>query len=152
MSTPNDPQVTAFLRERYGLTGKHNPGKAGWLSGWKLPALIFFVVGGSWLVWSANHAANPEVRSTLISFKSESPTSISIRYSLQFKNPGKKHQCTLVARDKDKNTVGEIVDQIANQNPNLTKSQAGQTSITREILIPTRLQAVNAAILNCVSL
>ncbi len=146
MNTPNDPEVTAFLRERYG-----NFGKESWLSGWKLPALIFLIVGGSWLLWSANHAANPEVRSTLISFKSDSPTSISIRYSLSFKHPSTNHQCTLVARDKDKNTVGEIVDQI----PNLPNSQTGQavhTSITREILIPTRLQAVNAAILNCVSL
>ena len=143
MSTPNDPEVTAFLRARYG-----NSGKRSWLSGWKLPALIFLIAGGSWLVWSANHAANPEVRSTLISFKSDSPETMSIRYSLSFKHPLQHHQCTLVARDKDKNTVGEIVDQITS----LPNSQQGQASITREVLIPTRLQAVNAAILNCVSL
>lgn len=137
MATSNDPQTTAFLRERYGNTATKN-----WRSGWKLPALLIALLGGLWIAWSGTHVSNPEIRSSLISFHSTSAQSIQIRYSLQFKHPGGNHQCTLVARDLDKNTVGEIVDHIP----------LGQASITREVSIPTRLQAVNAAILSCSSL
>ncbi len=136
----NSPEVTAFLRERYGKSGKN--GKSNWRSGWKLPAALLALTGGAWLIWSAAHAATPEIRSTLISFKSLSSTSIQIRYSVQIKDPARTHQCTLVARDGDKNTVGEIVDQIP----------LGVASTTREVIIPSRLQAVNAGIASCTSL
>ena len=137
MSSNQDPQVTAFLRERYG----NSEGRK-WLAGWKLPALVIALIGGSWLIWSGSHAANPEIRSSLISFTSLSSTSMEIRYSVQLKHPIGNHQCTLIARDSDKNTVGEIVDQIP----------LGQASSTRVVIIPTRLQAVNAAIGSCTSL
>lgn len=133
----NSPEVTAFLKERYG-----NVGNQSWFRSWVLPALIFALVGGGWLIWSGTHAANPDIRTTLLSFNSTSPTSIQIRYSVVLKHPIGNHQCTLVARDKDKNTVGEIIDHIP----------LGVASITREVAIPTRLQAVNAAITSCTSL
>ena len=133
----NSPEVTAFLRERYG-----NKGPQKWVRSWILPALLVAVIGGAWMIWSGIHAANPEIRTTLLSFDSTSPTSIYIRYSIIVKHPARNHQCTLVARDKDKNTVGEIVD-----HPPLAV-----TSMTREVAIPTRLQAVNAAVLSCQSL
>lgn len=133
----NSPEVTAFLRERYGNKGPQN-----WVRSWILPAVIFAVIGGAWMIWSGTHAANPEIRTTLLSFDSTSPTTIHIRYSIIVKHPVGNHQCTLVARDKDKNTVGEIIDHIP----------LGVGSATREVAIPTRLQAVNAAVLSCQSL
>lgn len=137
MSTPNDPEVTAFLKERYGVTSKKS-----WASGWKLPALLIAVIGGAWLIWSGTHASNPEIRSTLISFTSTSPASISIRYTVTLAHPIGNHQCTLIARDRDKNVVGEVMDQLP----------LGQANLTREVVIPTRLQAVNAAVRSCTSL
>lgn len=139
MSTPDhdSEDVAAFLRERYGKKGQQS-----WARSWIVPALIFGVVGGAWLIWSGAHAANPEIRTTLLSFESTSSTSMHIRYSIVVKHPVGNHQCTLVARDKDKNTVGEIVDHIP----------LGIGSATREVVIPTRLQAVNAAVLSCASL
>jgi len=104
--------------------------------------VIFAVIGGVWMIWSGTHAANPEIRTTLLSFDSTSPTTIHIRYSIIVKHPVGNHQCTLVARDRDKNTVGEIIDRIP----------LGVGSATREVAIPTRLQAVNAAVLSCQSL
>jgi Domain of unknown function (DUF4307) len=134
---PSDPQVTAFLRERYGNSQKKKR-----LGGWKFPAFSLALIGGAWLIWSGSHASNPEFRTTLISFTSTSENSIELRYSIQIKHPIGNHQCTLIARDADKNTVGEIVDHIP----------LGQASITRVVTIPTRLQAVNAAISSCTSL
>ena len=134
----NSPEVTAFLRERYGNVG----GRKATLSGWKLPALIFAIIGGSWLLWSANHASHPEIRTTLISFSATSAGKMELRYSIDLKNPLASHQCTLVARDRDMNTVGEIIDHLP----------LGHTHLTRSVTIPTRLQAVNTAVTSCASL
>ena len=133
----NDAEVTAFLRERYG-----NSEKKSRVAGWVLPAALFAIIGGAWLIWSGTHAAIPEIRSTLISFSSQSPSSIQIRYNVEIKSPMSGHQCTLVARDQDKNVVGEVIDRFP----------LGQAKLTREVTIPTRLQAVNAAITSCASL
>ena len=133
----NDVEVTAFLRERYG-----NSGKKSRVAGWVLHAALFAIIGSAWLIWSGTHAAIPEIRSTLISFTSQSPSSIQIRYSVEIKSPVGGHQCTLVARDQDKNVVGEVIDHFP----------LGQSKLTREVTIPTRLQAVNAAITSCASL
>ena len=133
----NDAEVTAFLRERYGNSGKKSRG-----AGWVLPAALFAIIGGAWLIWSGTHAAIPEIRSTLISFSSHSPSSIQIRYNVEIKSPMNSHQCTLVARDQDKNVVGEVIDRFP----------LGQGKLTREVTIPTRRQAVNAAITSCASL
>lgn len=133
----DDAHVTAFLRERYGNSGTKRR-----IAGWVLPAAIFAIVGGAWLIWSGAHAAIPEIRSTLISFTSQSPSSIQIRYTVDIKSPERSHQCTLVAHDQDKNVVGEVIDRFP----------LGQGKLTREVTIPTRLQAVNAAITSCASL
>jgi len=47
--------------------------------------------------------------------------------------------CTLIARDYDKNIVGQIDDEIA----------AGLASIEKFTTIPTRSQAVNADVIAC---
>ena len=126
----NDP----YLRSRYGIKDRRTPK-------WLVSAIVFAIVGGGWLLWTANHFANPEIRSTLISFKEIDAKSIEIRYLVEIKSPKTKVSCRLSARDYGLNIVGQIDDQIP----------PGTTSTTRIIQIPTRLAAVNAKIESCTS-
>ena len=128
--------ASPYLRARYGIpeptTGRYKK--------WFTPALIFLIVGGSWLTWSANHYSRPEIRSTLISFHAVDAGHMSVRYSLTFKDSSKAHLCQLIARDFSANIVGEITDRFP----------AGTfTPVTLVSVIPTRVAAVNAAIIRC---
>lgn len=131
-SRENDPA----LRKRYGIA---EPGKSIRTQPWFVPALILTLVGGSWLMWSALHYSLPEIRQTVISFNVVDDRHIQLRYSVTFKSPGKAHLCQLIARDFDKNIVGEIQDNFP----------AGVRSKTLVTTIPTRVTAVNADISRC---
>ncbi|MEI6649006.1 MAG: DUF4307 domain-containing protein [Actinomycetes bacterium] len=128
-----DDFTDPFLRQRYGV-------KDGRFPSWVIPAVITAVLGGSWLGWSANHYAKPEVRTQLISFKVIDNAAISLRYSVTFKTDSLSHQCRLIARDFSANIVGEITQTFP----------VGTSSRTQEVLIPTRTAAVNAAIDRCI--
>ena len=106
---------------------------------WKAPAVVLAVVGALWILWAGLHHANPDIRATLISFQVVNEKSISITYEVQRRDASQEILCTLIARDFDKNTIGQIEDVIA----------AGESRITREITIPTRAKPVNAAVSNC---
>ncbi len=121
-----------FLRERYGIKSRRLPT-------WALPALAIAIVGGSWLVWSANHFSKPEIRQTLISFQAIDAGHMEIRYSLIFRTNSKAHTCLLTARDYSASVVGELTDSIP----------AGVFETTRTVQIPTRALAVNAGIASC---
>ncbi|CAB4341191.1 unannotated protein [freshwater metagenome] len=127
----NDP----YLRERYGISKARFPR-------WLTTALIISVIGGGWLLWTANHYTYPDIRSTLISFREIDSKSIEIRYSVEIKNPNSEVICRLAARDYGLNIVGQIDDQIPK----------GTKSATRIVQIPTRLAAVNAQIESCSTL
>ena len=127
----NDP----YLRERYGISKARFPR-------WLTTALIISVIGGGWLLWTANHYTYPDIRSTLISFREIDSKSIEIRYSVEIKNPNSEVICRLAARDYGLNIVGQIDDQIPQ----------GTKSATRIVQIPTRLAAVNAQIESCSTL
>jgi len=127
----NDP----YLRNRYGIKERRFPK-------WLVAALAFGIVGGGWLIWTANHFSNPEIRSTLISFKEVDAKSIEIRYSIEIKSLSKQVSCRLTARDYGLNIVGQIDDLIPK----------GVKSATRIVRIPTRLAAVNAKIESCTSI
>jgi Domain of unknown function (DUF4307) len=132
MRREDDP----YLRARYGIA---EPSLSRYKK-WFTPALIVLLVGGSWLVWSANHYSRPEVRSTLISFKAIDSSHMQVRYSLSFRTSSKAHLCQLIARDFAANTVGEIA----------VRFPAGSTTPGTIIsTIPTRVAAVNAAITRC---
>jgi hypothetical protein len=136
MSPSNRPEDfregNEYLRERYGISlGLHKQ--------WIAPAIFLALLGGGWLLWSANFYAQPAVRSTLVSFTALDATKVSVRYSLEFKKSGIAHTCRLVAHDYGTNVVGEFVDQIP----------AGLSHTTRTVIIPTRLLAVSAGIENC---
>lgn len=77
---------------------------------------------------------------TLISFQNETTNSIEITYLVERRDPSQQLRCTLLARDIDKNVVGEI-DQV------IPPSQIGKQSFTTTI--PTRIPPVNAAVLDC---
>ena len=120
-----------LLRDRYG----HNP------SHWKRYAIILAIALTGWTLWAANHAAHPDVRIQLISFSTISDSKISIKYSVVFKQSSNQPRvCKLIARDFQKNVVGEIRDEFSGANKRAM----------REVDIPTRVKAVNASISGCV--
>jgi hypothetical protein len=125
-------QSDPYLRERYGISKARFPK-------WLVTALLVAVIGGGWLLWTANHYTYPDIRSTLISFREVDAKKIEIRYSVEIKNPNSQVICRLAARDFGLNIVGQIDDQIP----------LGTKSATRIVLIPTRLAAVNAQIESC---
>lgn len=125
----------AFLTSRYGksyIDGKRR---------WKIPAAIFALVAIPWLLWSAGYHSQPALRHELISFQVLSDERISITYLLERNERNLNVICTLVARDFDKNIVGEISDEFQ-PNP-----AAGKVVRTSEI--PTRIRAVNADVILC---
>ena len=120
--------------QRYGIKPAGN--KRHLLAG----SLIIIVA--SWFIWSGYNAANPEIRSDLISFENIDDQSISITYSIQVRNTNIDHSCSLIARDFEKNTVGEVSDLMPAGSLSAGKNQ-------RTIVISTRLPAVNAGISSC---
>lgn len=122
------------LKERYGIS-----------SGRKNRPLILGVllsIAAAWFLWSGFNAANPALRSELISFKVIDDQAISISYKISVRNLTKDHSCSVVARDIDKNTVGQVTD-LMPANSLLAGANL------RTVEIPTRLPAVNAGILSC---
>lgn len=107
---------------------------------WQFAAFALLAVGLPWLMWSAWHHSNPAIRVSLVSFSPIDDRSIEITFALIRKDPATGVSCTLIARDIDKNIVGEIDLSIA---PGLRSS----TQVTATI--PTRLKAVNAGVLEC---
>jgi len=130
------PKVLAdpALRQRYGI--KEVPKSRNWLLG----ALIGIVA--AWFAWSGYNAANPAVRSELVSFKIIDIQSISITYKISVRDNSIDHSCAVVARDIDKNVVGEVTDPMPAE-----ELMVGAN--LRTLTIPTRLPAVNAGISSC---
>ena len=118
------------FNDRYGI----RPRRA-WIS----YAVAFALIGGGWLVWSALDHANPQIRTSLISFNNQNPRKVEVRYSITRRDPSQEITCTLIARDFDVNVVGQIDDVIP----------AGEKYVERNTTVPTRADAVNAGILSC---
>lgn len=128
-----DPQ-RAFLIERYGKSYVVP-------SRWKIPAALVALIGIPWLLWTAGFHSTPSFRYELIAFKSIDEKSIEITYLLERNEIDLPVTCTLVARDFEKNVVGEVTDEFeSNDAP-------GRDIRTRTI--PTRARAVNAAVIEC---
>lgn len=106
---------------------------------WKGLAVVLLIVGGGWLIWAGLHHSRPAITPTLISFSIPSDRAISIRYSIDRRDPNTSVICTLVAHDFDKNVVGQIDDSIP----------AGSTHVEKTTLISTRSAAVNASVSRC---
>jgi hypothetical protein len=106
---------------------------------WVSYAVAFALLGGGWLIWSALDHADPKVSSSLISFNVSDPRKVEIRYSVTRRDGAQPVTCTVVARDYDVNVVGQLDDVIP----------AGARSVERSLTIPTRADAVNAAVIRC---
>ena len=125
-------QSDPYLANRYGISKSRYPK-------WLVSAIAFALIGGGWLIWTASHFSNPEIRSTLISFREIDSKNIEIRYSVEIKSTDNQVTCRLSARDYGLNIVGQIDDPIP----------LGTKNTTRVINIPTRLAAVNAKVESC---
>ena len=122
------------LRERYGITERSR--SRFWLS------IIAMLLVAAWFIWSGLNAANPPVRSDLISFKVIDRKTTSITYTVFVRDLSIDNSCSVVARDLDKNLVGQVVDQMPAGSMKPGKNQ-------RTVLIFTRVLAVNAGIASC---
>ena len=121
-----------YLQKRYGKSQRSR-----W--NWVAPAAFLVLVGGGWLLWSANHYSRPEIRTELISFSVADPTKVHLRYFISVRTSSRSHQCILKASDYQANTVGQITDILP----------PGAHSYTRSVEIPTRVPAVSASIEHC---
>jgi hypothetical protein len=124
-------ETQAMLADRYGIKERKS---------WRLIAILVGLIGLPWLFWSAWHHSNPEIRVTLVSFQNEKADSIDITYLVQRRDPSTVLSCTLLARDYDKNVVGEIEDRVP---------ASADSEVTITTTIPARVTPVNAAVLEC---
>ena len=116
--------------ERYGVA------KA---TRWPAIALGVGILGIGWLVWSALYHSNPPLRSQLVSFTITDDRAASVRYFIERQDSNQVVVCTLIARDFDKNIVGQIDQEIP----------AGKTKVELVTEVPTRSEAVNADVSSC---
>ena len=123
-----------LLRERYGI--KANRQKNIWL------IIAVSILSIIWFIWSGTNIANPDIRTELISFNIIDNQSVSITYKITVKNTNISHSCDLVARDIEKNVVGELTD-------NFKAGQLIDGKNLRTVVISTRTPAVNAGISSC---
>ena len=106
---------------------------------WPVVAAIVAILGIGWLMWTALYHSNPPLRSQLVSFTIPSDREASVRYFIERTDSQKVVVCTLIARDFDKNIVGQIDQEIA----------AGNSKVELVTLVPTRSEAVNADVSSC---
>ncbi len=118
------------FEDRYGLRPRNR---------WVMPAIVLAITGISWLVWAGVHHSNPPIRSSMISFSMISDREISLRYSVQRSDKNQSLICTLVARDIDKNVVGQMDEEFG----------PGLASFQKTTAITSRTKAVFADVAGC---
>jgi hypothetical protein len=106
---------------------------------WPAIAIVVAILGIGWLMWSALYHSNPPLRSQLVSFTITDDRSASVRYFIEREDSNQVVVCTLIARDFDKNVVGQIDQEIP----------AGKSKVELVTDVPTRSKAVNADVSSC---
>jgi hypothetical protein len=106
---------------------------------WIAVALVTAIVGVGWITWAGLHHSNPAIRIQLITFVVDSDRAVSVRYSVDRENAKAATICTVIARDYEKNIVGQIDQEIP----------AGQAKVELVTVVPTRSEAVNADVTSC---
>lgn len=124
------PQEAFNYNDRYGVKQSRS---------WIAVALITAVLGVGWITWAGLHHSNPAIRTQLISFVVDNDRAVSVRYSVDRHSTTATTVCTLIARDYDKNIVGQIDQEIP----------AGLANVELVTAIPTRSEAVNADVSSC---
>lgn len=116
--------------DRYGIKKSRS---------WIAVALITAVSGIGWITWAGIHHSNPPIRVQLISFVVDNDRQVSVRFSVERSKANDTTICTLIARDYDKNIVGQIDQEIP----------GGKSKIELVTVVPTRSKAVNADVSGC---
>ena len=116
--------------DRYGIKKSRS---------WIGVALITAVLGIGWITWAGVHHSNPPIRVQLISFVVDNDRQVSVRFSVERTKANDATLCTLIARDYDKNIVGQIDQEIP----------GGKSKIELVTVVPTRSKAVNADVSSC---
>jgi hypothetical protein len=124
------PQEAFDYNDRYGVKQSRS---------WIAVALITAVIGVGWITWAGLHHSNPAIRTQLISFVVDNDRAVSVRYSVDRHSTTATTVCTLIARDYDKNIVGQIDQEIP----------AGLANVELVTMVPTRSEAVNADVSSC---
>ena len=106
---------------------------------WVAIALLTAIVGVGWITWAGLHHSNPAIRTQLISFVVDNDRAVSVRYSVDRHSTSTTTVCTLIARDYDKNIVGQLDQEIP----------AGLAKVELVTVVPTRSEAVNADVSSC---
>ena len=106
---------------------------------WPAIALVVAILGIGWLMWSALYHSNPPLRSQLVSFTITNDREASVRYFIERTDSQQIVVCTLIARDYDKNIVGQIDQEIG----------AGKSKVELVAVVPTRSESVNADVSSC---
>ena len=106
---------------------------------WPAIALVVAILGVGWLMWSALYHSNPPLRSQLVSFTITNDREASVRYFIERTDSQQVVVCTLIARDYDKNIVGQIDQEIG----------AGKSKVELVTVVPTRSESVNADVSSC---
>ena len=106
---------------------------------WPAIALVVAILGIGWLMWSALYHSNPPLRSQLVSFTITNDREASVRYFIERTDSQQVVVCTLIARDYDKNIVGQIDQEIG----------AGKSKVELVTVVPTRSESVNADVSSC---
>jgi hypothetical protein len=124
-----NPEAFSY-EERYGAAKSTK---------WPAIALVIAILGIGWLMWSALYHSNPPLRFQLVSFAITDDRAASVRYFIERSDSQQTVICTLIARDYDKNIVGQIDQEIA----------AGKSKVELVTVVPTRSEAVNADVSSC---
>jgi hypothetical protein len=132
---PRSQEERAYLIARYGKSYVDGGSR------WKIPAALLALIGIPWLLWSAGYHSQPTLRHELISFEVIDDSKISITYLLERNERDLEVICTLVARDFEKNIIGEVADRFT--------ANAAPGRMVRTSTIPTRIKAVNADVIHC---
>jgi hypothetical protein len=106
---------------------------------WPAIALVVAILGIGWLMWSALYHSNPPLRSQLVSFTITNDREATVRYFIERSDRQQVVVCTLIARDYDKNIVGQIDQEIG----------AGKSKVELVTVVPTRSESVNADVSSC---
>ena len=102
-------------------------------------AILIAILGIGWVTWAGLYHSNPPIRIQLLTFVVESDRAVSVRYSVDRNGVDGVIVCTVIARDYDKNIVGQIETEIGD----------GQGKIELVTVLPTRIAAVNADVSGC---
>jgi hypothetical protein len=106
---------------------------------WPAIALVVAILGIGWLMWSALYHSNPPLRSQLVSFTITNDREATVRYFIERSDSQQVVVCTLIARDYDRNIVGQIDQEIG----------AGKSKVELVTVVPTRSESVNADVSSC---